>query len=144
MNEKIRKIAEAALADWLKDRVARFPSLAALDVEDVLIAASYQAKKDSLLDYDEDDTEEEKSRRVSGALAQTERRFLASYIELCYLEAHALKKAPLEYHVQLQAFGDWAAATNIDDYADEEAMKKDIDKLIAYDKYVAEYEAENS
>ena len=136
MNDKIKAIAEAALAAYIKDRVARFPSLAALDVEDLLIAASYQAKKDSLLDYDEDEPGEEKERRTHGALAEMERRFLAHYIEVCYVEAGAIKKGT-DYHLQVQAFGDWAAETCIDDYTDEQELKQEIAELIYKDKEAA-------
>lgn len=136
MNEKIKKIAEAALAAYIKDRVARFPSLAALDVEDLLIGASYQAKKDSLLEYDEDEPGEEKERRIHGALAEMERRFLAHYIEVCYIEAGAIKKGT-DYHLQVQAFGDWAAGTCIDDYQDEQDLKQEIVFLIYKDKEAA-------
>ena len=133
MNEKIKEIAKTIFDRYTAERMERFPSLAALDVDDLLIAASYQARKDSLLEYDEDEASEYKMIREHGALEQMERRFLAHYIEVCYIEAGAIKKGA-EYHLQLQAFGDWATETCLEDFEDEEAMKKAIAELIEQDK----------
>ena len=138
MNEKIKEIAKTIFDRYIAERMERFPSLAALDLDDLLIAASYQARKDSLLEYDEDEASEYKMIREHGALEQMERRFLAHYIEVCYIEAGAIKKGA-EYHLQLQAFGDWAAETCLDDYADEEALKSEIANLIFRDKQYDAY-----
>jgi len=138
MNEKIKEIAKKIFDRYIAERIERFPSLAALDVDDLLIAASYQARKDSLLEYDEDEASEYKMMREHGALEQMERLFLANYIEVCYIEQGAIKKGT-EYHLQCQAFGDWATETCLDDYADEEAMKGEIANLIFRDKQYDAY-----
>lgn len=133
MNEKIKEIAKAIFDRFISERVEKFPSLAALDLDDLLIAASYQPKSESLLEYDEDEASEYKQIREHGALAELERRFLAHYIEVCYIEADAIKKGT-EYNFQLQAFGDWATETCLEDFEDEEALKKAIAELIEQDK----------
>lgn len=138
MNEKIKEIAKTIFDRFISERVEKFPSLAALDLDDLLIAASYQPKSESLLEYDEDEASEYKMIREHGALEQMERRFLAHYIEVCYIEAGAIKKGT-EYHLQLQAFGDWAAETCLEDYANEEALKSEIANLIFRDKQYDAY-----
>ena len=138
MNEKIKEIAKTIFDRFISERVEKFPSLAALDLDDLLIAASYQPKAESLLEYDEDEASEYKQIREHGALAEMERRFLAHYIEVCYIEADAIKKGT-EYHLQLQAFGDWAFETCLEDYANEEALKSEIANLIFRDKQYDAY-----
>ena len=133
MNEKIKEIAKTIFDRFISERVEKFPSLAALDLDDLLIAASYQPKSESLLEYDEDEASEYKQKREHGALAEMERLFLANYIEVCYIEAGAIKKGT-DYHLQRQAFGDWATETCLEDYANEEELKKEIAALIEQDK----------
>lgn len=114
----------------------RFPIVLALDVDDLLTAATYLPKEDNILEITEDTNFRDREYAASKAIRALEKILLRSYIEDEYREAGLIRKGD-EYRIQLQGFHDWANASHLSDWQNEQEMKAQIANVIEQAKQQA-------